>query len=127
MINVKDGILRISVRHMVEFLCRSGNIDNAFLGISDKSAMEAGKKAHRKIQKAMGPDYKSEVSLSVRVSKDKFDIVLEGRADGIFENDGVTYIDEIKGTYKEVRYISVITIHMMILNKQLKLQDMLLD
>ena len=74
MFNIKDGILRISVRNMVEFICRKGNIDNTFSGISDKNAMEAGKRAHKKIQKTMGPDYRSEVSLSVRVSKDKFDI-----------------------------------------------------
>ena len=106
MFNIKDGILRISVRNMVEFICRRGNIDNSFSGISDKNAMEAGKRAHKKIQKTMGPDYKSEVSLSVRVSKDKFDIQLEGRADGIFVNDGTVYIDEIKGVYRDVRYIS---------------------
>ena len=106
MFNIKDGILRISVRNMVEFICRKGNIDNSFSGISDKNAMEAGKRAHKKIQKTMGPDYRSEVSLSVRVSKDKFDIQLEGRADGIFVNDGTIYIDEIKGVYRDVRYIS---------------------
>ena len=106
MIDIIDGELKISVRHLVEFLCRRGNLDNRFRGISDKTAMDAGSKAHRRIQKAMGPDYRSEVFLSVTLPDEKYNVEISGRADGIFFNDGITFIDEIKGTYKEIRYLS---------------------
>ena len=106
MIEIKNGQLKISVRNLVEFLCREGNLDNRFRGVSDKNAMEAGSKAHRKIQKSMGPDYQSEVPLSETIPTDRYEIVVEGRADGIFANNGVTYIDEIKGTYGDVKYMS---------------------
>ena len=106
MLDIKDNILKISVRNLVEFLCQSGDIDNRFGGISDQKAMEAGSKAHRKIQKSMGPEYRSEVPLKFVVPGDRYDIAVEGRADGIFPVDGITYVDEIKGTYRDIRYIS---------------------
>lgn len=106
MIDIIDGELRISVRHLVEFLCRKGNLDNRFKGISDKTAMDAGSRAHRRIQKSMGPDYKSEVFLAVDFPDDKYNIRIEGRADGIFINDNIPFVDEIKGTYKEIRFLS---------------------
>ena len=106
MLDIKDGQLRISVRNLVEFICKSGDIDNRFSGITDKSAMEAGSKAHRKIQKSMGPDYRSEVVLNYGRDEENYHVSIEGRADGIFESDGITYIDEIKGTYKDVKYFT---------------------
>ena len=51
MFDIKDGKLKISVRTLVEFVCKSGNIDNRFKGVTDKNAMDAGSKAHRRIQK----------------------------------------------------------------------------
>ncbi len=106
MLEINNNILKISVRNLVEFLCRSGDIDNRFSGISDRTAMEAGSKAHRKIQKSMGPGYRSEVPLKFVVPKDRYDVVIEGRADGIFSDDEIVYIDEIKGTYRDIRYIT---------------------
>ena len=106
MLQIKNGTMKLSVRSFVEFLCQSGNIDNRFSGISDKAAMEAGSKAHRKIQKSMGPEYKSEVPLKLSVPGDNYEVVIEGRADGIFPQEDLIYVDEIKGTYKDVHYIS---------------------
>lgn len=106
MLQIKNGTMKLSVRSFVEFLCQSGNIDNRFSGISDKAAMEAGSKAHRKIQKSMGPEYKSEVPLKLSIPGDNYEVVIEGRADGIFPQEDLIYIDEIKGTYKDVHYIS---------------------
>ena len=106
MIDIVNGTLRISVRNLVEFICRKGDIDNRFSGVTDKTAMDAGSRAHRKIQKSMGGDYNAEVSLSYTYDNDIYDITVEGRADGIFNKDGYTYVDEIKGTYKDVKYLS---------------------
>lgn len=107
MFDIKNGELKISVRTFVEFLCRSGDIDNRFGGVSDRAAMEAGSKAHRRIQKSMGPEYRSEVPLGMEIPGENYSISIEGRADGIFrsEDDTVT-VDEIKGTYKDIKYMS---------------------
>ena len=46
--------VRISVRNLVEFILRSGDLDNRKDKTPDKIAMQAGAKMHRKIQKRMG-------------------------------------------------------------------------
>ena len=41
-------IVRISVRDLVEFVLREGDIDNRKIGMSDKDVMAMGGKLHRK-------------------------------------------------------------------------------
>ena len=106
MFQIKNNVLKISVRNLVEFLCQSGDIDNRFSGVSDKTAMEAGRKAHRKIQKSMGPEYRAEVPLKLEIPGEEYNIIIDGRADGIFLDEDICYIDEIKGTGRELRYLT---------------------
>lgn len=54
----------ISVRNLVEFLLRSGNLDNRIKGSAQ--AMLAGSKIHRRLQKQAGGDYRAEVPLACR-------------------------------------------------------------
>ena len=105
-------LINISVRSFVEFLLRSGDIDNRFGG-STLSAMQEGSRIHRKIQGKMGPDYAPEVPLYFSCEKKEYAICIEGRADGIIENaEGVT-IDEIKGTYRKLEHMKEpVPVHM---------------
>ena len=48
--------IRISVRNLVEFILRSGDIDNRRVTTADNSMLEGGR-IHRMIQRRMGPDY----------------------------------------------------------------------
>lgn len=122
--------IRVSVRQLVEFILREGDIDNRRTGGSD-TAMQEGSRIHRLIQRRMGSEYHAEVSLKYTWSTKDYDIIVEGRADGIidfdwerhiaeqevFQNkeeeqtlpalddDKKVVIDEIKGTYKELRRI----------------------
>ena len=93
-----NPVTRISVRNLVEFILQSGDLDNR-RGTIDKDAMLKGSRLHRKLQKQMGGDYRAEVALRMNCSYEDLDIRLEGRADGIFTEDGEVWIDEIKGTY----------------------------
>lgn len=95
-------IIRISVRSLVEFILRSGDIDNRRGAMADKEAMQMGSRLHRKIQGQMGAGYHAEVSLKTDVDCGDFVIRVEGRADGIFTEDGQTVIDEIKGVYRDL-------------------------
>ena len=54
--------IRVSVRQLVEFILREGNIDNRRTGGSD-TAMQEGGRIHRMIQRRMGSDYHAEVML----------------------------------------------------------------
>ncbi|MBR6328271.1 MAG: ATP-dependent DNA helicase [Lachnospiraceae bacterium] len=92
---------KISVRGMVEFLLRNGDIDNRGKGAS-ADAMQEGTRIHRMIQKRMGGDYRAEVPLRHICDAGEYDILVDGRADGIFPGDGCDVIDEIKGVYRDV-------------------------
>ncbi len=123
MIDGQDTVpVRISVRDLVEFILRSGDIDNR-VGRRDVDAMQEGAKMHRMIQKRQGSFYRSEVPLSatciVTHEELSFAILVEGRADGILtlggpettlllDNPALTFanapaaIDEIKCLLRDV-------------------------
>ena len=112
--------IEISVRGLVEFLLRSGSLDNR-IQASPADAMQEGSRIHRMIQKSMGADYHAEVPLKYVYSTERYDLVISGRADGILDKyfgetdvyDGQEnfiegkkanpLIDEIKGTYRDLK------------------------
>lgn len=97
--------IKISVRNLVEFMLRSGNIDNRRASFSE-NAMQEGSRIHRMIQKRMGSNYKAEVPLRFCMTYDEYSLFVEGRADGIIQLDDNRFvIDEIKSTYRELHYI----------------------
>lgn len=117
--------LRTSVRRLVEFLLRSGDIDSD----NDKSggieAMQAGSNIHWMLQASAGPSYQAEVPLAGSIyfpggafnphaarlaireeavsDQEGFFLRVEGRADGIID-DGARplVIDEIKGVTRDI-------------------------
>lgn len=97
--------IRLSVRELVEFIMRGGDIDNRHHA-SPEQAMQEGGRIHRMIQRRMGSEYQAEVSLRYVYPTADYRLVLEGRADGIIDKpEGVT-IDEIKGTYRDLNFMS---------------------
>ena len=88
--------IHLPIRQLVEFLLHTGSIDSRFAGFD--RALE-GARIHRRLQKAAGEGYEAEVFLSAEREADGIAFTLEGRADGIFTDEGgpVT-IDEIKTT-----------------------------
>lgn len=101
--------IKMSVRNLVEFVLRSGDIDTSFR--SNVRAVE-GTRAHQKVQKAQGDNYKAEVMLKQSFPYNDFLFIIEGRADGIIENEvdennlyvPIT-IDEIKSTNRSLDLI----------------------
>ena len=100
--------INISVRSLVEFLLREGDIDDRKGSVDPFEAMQAGSRIHRKIQNSMGPFYRAEVPLKFQVEYDDYILGLEGRADGVvldMDEDGAVVsatVDEIKGMYMDV-------------------------
>jgi Rad3-related DNA helicase len=92
-----SGTIRLSVRELVNFTLRSGDLDASF-----RSSVRAaeGTRLHQKLQKSRGEGYKSEVPLSITLVRSGFELLLEGRADGVFTRDGMTFVEEIKSTMK---------------------------
>ncbi|PKM71470.1 MAG: ATP-dependent helicase, partial [Firmicutes bacterium HGW-Firmicutes-17] len=86
--------IKLSVRNLVEFMLRSGNIDSQF--ISNASALE-GTRAHQKVQKDnQDKGYTPEVSLKYSLEYEGFSFRIEGRADGIIAGATGIIVDEIK-------------------------------
>lgn len=98
----KKTQLHISVRNLVEFIFREGDIDNRSSRAMSADAMMEGTRIHRKIQGSMGKKYQAEVPLSLVVEGDLYELTVEGRADGIFTEDGKCFVDEIKEMYRKV-------------------------
>ncbi|MCR5778733.1 MAG: ATP-dependent DNA helicase [Lachnospiraceae bacterium] len=97
-------LIEISVRSLVEFILRSGDI-NRKKRTSPENAMLEGSRIHKMIQRRMGPDYRAEVMLAHKISFDDFELLIEGRADGIIEDGSGVTIDEIKGVYQNLKYL----------------------
>lgn len=120
--------LHISVRNLVEFIFREGDIDNRASRVQSADVMLEGSRIHRKIQKSMGEHYQAEVPLKITEQAPLYRLTIEGRADGIFTEEGElqfggdndstsphsnaaeqhfyaapnVWIDEIKGMYRRV-------------------------
>ena len=92
--------MRVSVRQMVEFICRSGDLSSG--GFSSPQRALEGTRVHQKLQKNREASYRSEVSLSLRTELGDLALTVEGRADGIGEQQNPEcpyFIEEIKSTY----------------------------
>ncbi len=119
--------IEISVRDLVEFILRAGDLDNR-MAHGEMTSMQEGSRLHRKLQKAAGDDYRAEVMLKheapAEYDGESFLLCIQGRADGIFvmEDDKrtvpesandtgkmplapLTFIDEIKTTLRNVNQI----------------------
>lgn len=90
--------IKISVRNLIEFVHRYGDIISSSMG-SSQSRMEEGTRAHVKIQKERQKEdssYEKERYFKYRVEKENLIFIVDGRADGIVPK---SYIEEIKSTY----------------------------
>ena len=118
---MENNKIKISVRNLVEFVLKSGDLDSRFTGTS--RAME-GTKAHQKIQKEYKNkfskekqipleefeankkiEYMAEVSLKYDIEYKNFHFIIEGRADGIIVEGLDITIDEIKSLTKPLELV----------------------
>ena len=88
---------RVSVRELVEFMLRRGDLNRMNQGgVSPLEAMQLGAAIHRKLQSERPIGYEAEVPLSVALDLEQVRLTVEGRADGIFKHDDLPFIEEIK-------------------------------
>lgn len=120
---MEGNIIKISVRNLVEFVLRSGDLDSRFTG---SSRAQEGIKAHQKLQKEykdkyseekqssleslvenkkVKVQYNSEVSLKHDFEYKDFSFIIEGRADGIIVEGEKVTIDEIKSVTKPLELV----------------------
>ncbi|MDY4848851.1 MAG: helicase C-terminal domain-containing protein [Bacilli bacterium] len=92
-----EKYLNLSVHQLVDFLLRSGDIDNR---VFNRSTMQEGTRLHSYYQSKQNGDYIPEYLLEHTFFLDnEIRITLQGRADGVYVNhNGLLCIDEIKTT-----------------------------
>lgn len=97
--------IKVSVRDIIEFILRSGDLDSSFTG---SSRAVAGSRAHQTVQKRRDQEnYHSEVMLSHTIERENYTLIIGGRADGIInrEDQKEVIIEEIKSTTRELKNI----------------------
>lgn len=96
-----ETTVKLGIRALCEFVLRCGDIDSRFSG-TDRAA--DGARIHKKLQKR--ENYKAEVHFKTTRCVDAITYLLEGRADGLFYEDGVPVIEEIKTTTVAVQFLT---------------------
>lgn len=94
--------LKVSVRDLVEFVLRTGDIDSGFTMSS--RALE-GTRVHQLIQKSAGDNYNAEITITYTIEVDEMSLEIKGRIDGVIKNEDYVTIDEIKSTYQDLSFI----------------------
>lgn len=91
----RTNTVYVSVRELVEFVLRTGDLggDNDFVGAS--RAME-GSRGHRRLQRNRPSGYTAEVCISHRLETADGVLVLRGRIDGVLAAPPKVVIEEIK-------------------------------
>lgn len=87
--------LSLSVHQLVDFLLRTGDIDNR---VYNRDTMQEGTRIHSLHQSMQGKRYISEYYLRELFDVDGLTVSLEGRADGVIVDNNSFTIDEIKTT-----------------------------
>lgn len=87
----------VAVRELVEWCFRSGNLGSGKSFTGPHRAIR-GVRGHQEIQQSRPPEYRPEVMLEwdFEAPDHSFRWTLRGRADGIWPQDSVTLIEEIK-------------------------------
>lgn len=97
---------KVSVRNLVEFILRTGDIKEYSGGVRDAEVMHTGTRIHKMIQKSKGHGYIPEVPMDIEYDteydKEPVTIKVEGRADGIIEGEDFVTINEIKSMLRDV-------------------------
>lgn len=106
MAGMGNVVKKISIRNLVEFILREGDIESGSAGAKDAEAMQEGVRIHKHLQKRGGAGYRAEVNMSVEkeLIYDNYPVTIrvEGRADGIIEKENDVTIHEIKSMYSDV-------------------------
>lgn len=100
----------LSVRQLVEFILREGDLNRAFSGTASTERMLEGSRLHRYYQakeKKKNPLYASEIPFLFHENYKDFLWEISGRADGLLEEENLpTVIEEIKSTLLPVSLLN---------------------
>lgn len=91
----------ISVRNLVEFIMKTGDLIS---GKNSQHTAEMGAKIHRRLQgqkQKANPNYQKEVAVKFTYKASELEFLIRGRIDGLYEEDALWVVDEIKTSEDE--------------------------
>lgn len=97
---------KISVREVVDFILRSGDITT--VSLSDKRMVD-GTRAHQRFQREQDETYDAEVPIHYSFERDDISFMITGRIDGVipsYEGALIPLIDEIKSVSGDFSAVS---------------------
>ncbi|MBI2506420.1 MAG: ATP-dependent DNA helicase [Candidatus Latescibacteria bacterium] len=94
---MEPQLLKLSVRDLVAFGLRSGNLEKGGFGNPERAV--EGTRGHQQVQRSRPAAYQSEVPISLLVETEEFALVVSGRIDGLLVEEDQVLIEEIKTTY----------------------------
>lgn len=88
-------IVIVSVRELVEFVCRTGDLggEQKFVG---RNRALAGTRGHQKVQQSRPPGYQKEVRVVFDLVDEVFTLRVQGRIDGVQQDGSEGLLEEIK-------------------------------
>ena len=110
--NETRSVIKISVRNLVEFILREGDIDNRVGRGASAEAMQEGSRIHRKIQRRKGSNYHAEVPLKLVLTEEKYDLIIEGIGSDLV-NCGWTFYAPSRGWSNSYSVMLICTISYM--------------
>ncbi len=97
-------IIDLSVRDLVEFCLRSGNLDMTTFGVISTTD---GIRAHQQIQSQRSDAYQNEIFIDHEIERENYVLQINGRMDGLLVADQGVTIDEIKTTRQDLTQVEL--------------------
>ncbi len=101
---VTRPVLHLAVRSLAERVLRSGDLRLDYFGAVRAAE---GIRLHRRYQNQRPANYQAEVPVRIQAARERFDLVISGRIDGLFVDDALTVVEEIKTTHRPLDEIEV--------------------
>jgi DNA excision repair protein ERCC-2 len=89
--------LSVSVRDLVEFVLRTGDLGGERDFVGPTRALE-GTRGHQRVQRSRPEEYKTEVFVSYRIETEELALTIKGRIDGLWPTSEGVLLEEIKTT-----------------------------
>ena len=89
------ALIRTSVRDLVAFALRSGDLMRRFVS---SERLVQGTRGHQKVQRSRPPGYQMEVQVSHLVEAGAVSLEISGRIDGLMVEENAVVVEEIKST-----------------------------
>ncbi len=93
---MEQTLIQVSVRELVDFALRSGNLGAPFIAAA--RAVE-GTRGHQLIQQKWPTEQESEVPVTFLYRAEPFSLEISGRVDGVLYQNRELLVEEIKTTY----------------------------